>query len=145
MSGQFHEQKLRHYKIRKLGHFSRYLLEIVHTYTPIRFFHIYSVFENLKIFFIFLKKDIFYYFFPKFKQMKIRDSGLIDKFIRYLLLKTNPFYLLSCLGDSVPCKPLFLPRNGKTWRHSDGIYGWLIKASEFSFCQDVPNWWLVEY
>ena len=49
------------------------------------------------------------------------------------------------LRDSVSRKPFFLPKTGKTWRHSDVIYGWRIKASEFSFCRNVQNWWLWRY
>ena len=105
------------------------------------FFHIYSVFLKIKKIPIFWK----IYFWLFFKIFKIRGSSLIERFILNLLLKTNCFYLLNCLCDSVSRKPLFLPKNVKTWRHSDVIYDRHIEPSEFSLCQDVSNWWLGGY
>ena len=109
-------------------------------------FHIYSVFfwkyekfpHFLKIFFCWL----FFRNIIIFKVLKIRDSSLIETFNLNPLLKTNLFYLLNCLRNRISRKPLFLTKNGKTWRHSDVIYGQHIKPSEYFFCQDVSNWWL---
>ena len=115
-------------------------MNFVHIYAWQGSFTYIPVFENSKI-------PIFWkiYFWLFFKIFKIRGSSLIERFILNLLLKTNCFYLLNCLHDSVSRKPLFLPKNVKTWRHSDVIYDWHIEPSEFSFCQDVSNWWLGEY
>ena len=71
--------------------------------------------------------------------MNVRESSLIEMLIFNLLLKINCFYLLNCLLDSVSRKPLILPETGKTWRHSDVIYGRRVKASEFSFYRYVSN------
>ena len=67
------------------------------------------------------------------KILKIRDNSLIVTLILNLLAKTNRFYLLNCLRDSVSRKPLLLPKTGKTRRQSDVIYGRRIKSREFSF------------
>ena len=53
-------------------------------------------------------------FFKIFKIFKIRDSSLIETFILNPLLKTNYFYHLNCLRDSVSRKPLFQSKKGKT-------------------------------
>ena len=52
--------------------------------------------------------------FKILNMLKIRDSNLIETLILNLLLKTNCFYPLYCLRDSVSRKPLFLPKTGKT-------------------------------
>ena len=109
-----------------------------YTYTPNRALS--HIFRFLKIRkFYLIKKRSF------FKILKIRDSSLIETFIFNLQSKANRFYLISCLHDRVSRKPLFLPQTGKTWRHSDVIYGRRIRAGEFSFCQDVPNSWFGSY
>ena len=114
----------------------------VHVYTwqdSFTYIPVFWKFENfaqtfLKItFFV----DYFFTIFKIFKILKIRDSSLLATCILNNLLKTNCFYHLKCLRDSVSREPLFLPKTGKTWRHSDVIYGRRIKASKFSFCQDV--------
>ena len=104
------------------------------------------VFENrffsLKIF----ENSIFIGYFFKISEflkiMKIRDISLIAPFILNLLLKTIWFYLSSSLRDNVSRVPLFLPKTEKTWRHSGVICGRRMRRNEFSFCQNVPNWWL---
>ena len=78
----------------------------------------YSVFSKLKKNLIFVLEiiifvDNFSKFSKIFKVLKIRDSSLIETLILNLLLKTNRFYLLNCLRDSVSRKPLFLPKTGK--------------------------------
>ena len=116
----------------------------VHMHTWHSSFTFIPVLWNFDIFLQFLEIIFLLNIFKKikiFKIFKIRDNSLIEKLILNLLLKTNCFYLLNCLRDSVSRKPLFLPKIGKTWRHSDVIYGRRNKASEFSFCQDVWNWW----
>ena len=72
--------------------------------------------------------------------MKLRFLR-ITSFILNILLKTNRFYLFSSLRDSVSRKSLFLSKTGKTWHHSDVIYG-RIKASEFSFVRmrQIDGW-----
>ena len=65
--------------------------------------------------------------------MEIRDSSLIETFVFNFLSKTKGFYLLSCLRDSVSRNPLFLPKTGKTWRHSDVIYGRRMRARSLPF------------
>ena len=72
----------------KLGHFSRYLLEMLYTYTPNRALS--HIFRFLKIRkFSLIKKRSF------FKILKIRDSSLIETFIFNLQSKANLFYLIS--------------------------------------------------
>ena len=111
------------------------------------FFHIYCGFLKLKNT-LFWKWYFFYKwfsnFFEIFKILIIRDCSLIEAFIHNLLLKTHCFYFSNCLRGNVSRKPLFRTKNGKTWRHSDVIYG-RIKPSELSFCQDVSNWSLGGY
>ena len=123
--------------------FSRYLLEILYSYTPDRVLsHIFRFLEFEKN--LSSVNNLFcWLFFNIFKNciiLKIWDGSLIETFILYLLFKTNRFYFLNYLRDSFSRKPLFLPKYGKTWRHFDVIYGRRIQPSEFYFCQDVSNW-----
>ena len=78
------------------------------------FFHISSVFLEIRIFPYFWK-----YYFNWLLKMDIWDSSSIafEAFIFNVLLKTNRLYLLSCLRDNVSHKPSFLPKARKTWRH----------------------------
>ena len=65
----------------------------------------------------FLKIFRINYFFLKnqnFQNFEIRYSSLVEAFILNLFLKTNQFYLLHYLHDSVSRKPSFLPETGKT-------------------------------
>ena len=57
---------------------------------------------------------LFFTIFKIFKILKIRDSSLLATCILNILLKTNCFYHLKCLRDSVSREPLFLPKTGKT-------------------------------
>ena len=135
-------------KTPKLGHFSRNLHEICTHIHLTCFFHTYSFFESSRNFPIFFVKIffcwLFFIFFKIFEISKIRYRSLIETFILNLLLKSSCFYLLNCMRYNVSRKPLsrkplFLPKNRKTWRHFDLIYGRRIKHSKFSFCKDVSN------
>ena len=55
-------------------------------------------------------------------------------------VEKQSFLSFKCYRDSVSRKPSFLPKNGKTWLHSDVIYGRHIESSKFSFGQNVSNW-----
>ena len=126
----------------KLGHFSRYLLEILYINTPNRILSHTFLFWKFEDFDFFGGENICIDYFPFckiFKILKIRDSSLIEAFILKFPLTINQFYLLSCLRDNVSPKPLFVPKIRKTWRHSDVIYSQFIRANELSFCQHVPN------
>ena len=110
------------------------------------FSHIYSVLLKIREKSLyFLNNMLFFKIFKTLKIFIIWYYGLIERLNFTLLLKTNRFYLLNCLRDSVSRKFLFLPKNGKTWRTSDVNYGRHIKPNEFSFCQDELNWWLGGY
>ena len=108
----------------------------------IGFFHIYSGFLKIRNFSLIFLNNTYYWLFSKIQknELKIWDSSLIAPFLLNLLLKTIWFYLFSRLRGKVFRKPSFLPKTGKTLRHSDVICGRRIWCIEFSFCQDVQNW-----
>ena len=127
----------------KLGHFSRYLLEMLYTYTPNRALS--HIFRFLKIRkFSLIKKRSF------FKILKIRDSSLIETFIFNLHSKANRFYLTGCLHDSFP-QTLVSAQNRENmtltddslWRHLWPAYqSWQIFL--LSGCAKFMAWRLLE-
>ena len=95
----------------------------VQIYTWYVFPHIFRFLKNRKFSSFFENIfDYFLNFFKTFTTFKIWDSSSIETFTLNFLLKTNLFYHLNCLRDSVSRKHLFLTKIGKTWRHSDVIY-----------------------
>ena len=103
----------------------------VHVYTFQDSFT-YILFFIRKFSLIFLKIIIYGLFSRFWKLWKIWHSSLIELFILNFLLKTIWFYLLCCSRDNVSRKLLFLPKTGKTWRHSDVIYGRCMGDKSFS-------------
>ena len=86
-------------------------LHLKGSFTCILFFLI----ENFPHFLnIILFVNYFFTIFKIFKKNKIRDSSLLATFILNMLLKTNCFFHLKCLRDSVSREPLFLLKTGKT-------------------------------
>ena len=63
----------------------------------------------------------------------------------HLLLKTNRFYLQKCTRGDDSRTSSFSTENGRTWRHSNVIYGRPIRALKISFGQGVSNWWRTGY
>ena len=103
-------------------------------------FHIYSGFWKFEKKICFLNNIFFLIIIQNFRNFQNLEN-LRLKFDRNVhsqpSVENQSFLFLNCLRDSVSRKPLFLSKTGKTWRHSDVIYGRRIKASKFSFCQDV--------
>ena len=103
--------------------------------------HIYFVFDNLKQNQYFFKKIFFVDHFETFQNFQNSRWPLDRSVYSQPYVGNQLFPFLNCLRGSVSRKPLFLPKTGETWRHSDVIYGGLrIKVSKFLFCQNVSNW-----
>ena len=75
--------------------------------------------------------------FQNFQKLKIWDSSLIAMHNLHVFLKTKQFYPKNCTRHDDSRAPLFFTENGRTWRHSDVIYGRRIRGFENSFGQGV--------
>ena len=98
------------------GHFSRYLLGILYTYTPDRALsYIFRFMENAKKS-LFFENNILFDYKKKSKILTFENPrSQFDRNVHSLAsVEANRFYLLNSFRDSVSRKPLFLPKTGKT-------------------------------
>ena len=94
-----------------------YLIEILYTYKPDSVLsHIFPFSCENWNFFLFFRIifSSFFHIFRIFKNLKTLENRLIGTFISNLMMRTNGFYLLRCLRESVSRKSVFLTKTGKT-------------------------------